>query len=90
FLGSISYIAGELAGDPRAGVIGSGGMNPRSIAHKAAGMASAVRGAASGKLADLGSRVRDAIKGVGSSDSGGTDKVSGGSSGGDSGKGGQS
>ncbi|SCV61937.1 TrbL/VirB6 plasmid conjugal transfer protein [Anaplasma phagocytophilum] len=88
FLGSISYIAGELAGDPRAGVIGSGGMNPRSIAHKAAGMASAVRGAASGKLSDLGSKARDAIKGIGSSDSGGTDKVSGGSSGGDSGKGG--
>ncbi|SBO31886.1 TrbL/VirB6 family protein [Anaplasma phagocytophilum] len=87
FLGSISYIAGELAGDPRAGVIGSGGMNPRSIAHKAAGMASAIRGAASGKLSDLGSKARDAIKGGGSSD-GGTDKVSGGSSGGDSGKGG--
>ena len=78
FLSSISYIAGELAGDPRAGVIGSGGMNPRALANRAAGIASSVRSAASGKVSDLGSKLRDRIKG-GGSDSGGSEKVSGGS-----------
>ena len=78
FLSSISYIAGELAGDPRAGVIGSGGMNPRALANRAAGVAASVRSAASGKVSDLGSKLRDSIKG-GGSDSGGSEKVSGGS-----------
>ena len=78
FLSSISYIAGELAGDPRAGVIGSGGMNPRALANRAAGVASSVRSAATGKVSDLGSKLRDRIRGSGA-EGGGSEKVSGGS-----------
>ncbi|QJC27425.1 type IV secretion system protein VirB6 [Anaplasma platys] len=78
FLSSISYIAGELAGDPRAGGIGSGGMNPRAMAHRAAGLASSLRSQATAKVSDLGGRMGDAMKGGGSE---GGDKVSGGSSG---------
>ena len=74
FLSSISYIAGELAGDPRAGGIGSGGMNPRAMAHRAVGMASALRSKATAKISDLGGKVGDAMKGGGSE---GGDKVSG-------------
>lgn len=85
FLSSISYIAGELAGDPRAGGIGSGGMNPRAMAHRATGMASSLREKATGKVSDLGEKMRDAIKGGGSE---GGDKVSGTSSGRDNSSGG--
>ncbi|MDB1134995.1 type IV secretion system protein [Candidatus Anaplasma sp. TIGMIC] len=78
FLSSISYIAGELAGDPRAGAIGSGGMNPRSMARGAMGAAASMRSFASGKAADLGNRLRSGMSG-GDKGADGTDKVSGGS-----------
>ncbi|MGN7678799.1 MAG: type IV secretion system protein [Anaplasma sp.] len=79
FLSSIAYIAGELAGDPRAGVIGSGSLNPMASTAKVMGAASAVSSKASGAMGDLGSRVKQGLRGGGSGDSGGTDAASGGS-----------
>ncbi|AXW85089.1 hypothetical protein BKM88_03090 [Anaplasma marginale] len=80
FLSSISYIAGELAGDPRAGVIGSGSFNPRALAGGAMGVASKISNYASGKMSDAGSKMMDRMKGGGQAGGGGSDKVSGGSS----------
>ncbi|MCU7612018.1 TrbL/VirB6 family protein [Anaplasma capra] len=95
FLSSISYIAGELAGDPRAGVIGAGSFNPRALASGAMGAASKAGSYAAGKMSDLGSKAMNQMKSGGSSSgsdsasggstprkggAGGTDSVSGGSS----------
>ncbi|ACZ49138.1 type IV secretion system protein VirB6 [Anaplasma centrale str. Israel] len=79
FLSSISYIAGELAGDPRAGVIGSGSLNPRALAGGAMGAASKVSSYASGKMSDVGSKALDRMRGGGGQGGAGSDKVSGGS-----------
>ncbi|KAF2281958.1 hypothetical protein GH714_042782 [Hevea brasiliensis] len=79
FLSSISYIAGELAGDPRAGVIGSGSFNPRALAGGAMGAASKASSYAAGKMSDVGSKAMDRIRGGGQAAEGGSDKVSGGS-----------
>ena len=80
FLSSISYIAGELAGDPRVGAVGSGSFNPRTLAHKAASMASSARSFSTGKVSDLADKLRGKVgDSMGKGGEGGSDKVSGGS-----------
>ncbi|MEH0831581.1 TrbL/VirB6 family protein [Anaplasma bovis] len=82
FLSSISYIAGELAGDPRVGAIGSGSFNPRTLAHKAASMASSARSFSTGKVSDLADKLRGKVgDNMGKGGGEGSDKVSGGSGG---------
>ncbi|MGN7661879.1 MAG: type IV secretion system protein [Anaplasma sp.] len=79
FLSSIAYIAGELAGDPRAGAIGSGSFNPMSSSAKIMSAASTVSDKSSGAQGDLGSKVRQGLRGGGSGDAEGKDVASGGS-----------
>ena len=77
FLSSITYIAAELAGDPRAGHVGAS-FSPKSMMNSAMNFASKAQGSLGQKAKDaISNRLSGSQK---SSSDGGKDEVSGGSS----------
>ena len=77
FLSSITYIAAELAGDPRAGHVGSS-FSPKSMVNSAMNFAARHQGRAGQKVKDAISN-RLSSHGKDSSGGGGKDEISGGS-----------
>ncbi|AHX04887.1 TrbL/VirB6 family protein [Ehrlichia japonica] len=76
FLSSITYIAAELAGDPRAGHVGAS-FSPKSMMNSAMNFASKAQGSVGQKAKDA---ISNKLSGRQKSGDGGNDEVSGGSS----------
>ena len=86
FLSSISYLAAELAGDPRAGHVGASA-SPKAMMGSAVNLAAKVQGAGFNKAKEA---ITNRLGGNKSGSDGGKDEISSGSSGGSSGSSGGS